>query len=443
MTSPMAMPTLNKPTLPVSRVAIIGGGFGALMTVATLRFRGVGLDEMRVYSDTGNPEGVWNATTRAFRLTHMRSESAGHFYPTDSPGLATVEAVKTWSLKPLILTWFDAYHPTVSFFLEHTRNIARLVGYYRLIKPTRIGRITKTDDQFTLYNEQDEVVGYAKHIIIAVGHGGLSVPKPLATYRAKYGKDSLVVHSFEEKEYAPPRRVLLVGDGLTSGTECANALQVGSTVYMLSRTGKKYLTQALNTPRYYFSRRGIMPYRLQSREDRISELNEATRGTIKPYFMWMRLFKQSEKSGKLQYVRGELISLEKTGTMVTAMIRLPDGHTIKSMLVDQVVVATGFMPVNTHPLWQRLIKDFAIPLVDKYIAVRDDFCIDQMTTPGSMAMVIGPAALWALPSSDSLGGMKIIAHANADNILGPESWHVRQVVQKLVKWVRLISGNSI
>src|SRR3989344_6563850 len=84
---------------PASKIAIIGGGFGALMTVSVLRFRGVPLHDIRVYSDTGNPEGVWEKMVRAFRLTHMRSESLGHFYPTDSPGLATVEAVKTWSLK--------------------------------------------------------------------------------------------------------------------------------------------------------------------------------------------------------------------------------------------------------------------------------------------------------------------------------------------------------
>lgn len=426
-----------------SEIAIIGGGFGALMAVAVLRFRGVALHDIRVYSDNGSPEKMWEKTIRAFGLTHMRSESAGHFYPTDSPGLATVEAVATWSLKPLVLSWFDAYHPTVDFFLYHTRRIARLVGYYKMVIPTRIGRIAKEGNHFLLYNEQAQLCGMANHIIIGVGHGGLILPAPVQTYRERFGQDNLVVHSFEEKEYAPPRRILIVGDGLTSGSECANALLAGSTVYVLSRQGK-YVKQALNTPRHYFSRRGIMPYRLKNTPERIAELKAATRGTIKPYHMWMKLFKQAEASGQLKYVQGELLDLQRTtDATVTAAIRMPDGHAFKPLVVDQVIVATGFLPVSTNPLWQRLIEEYHLPLIDKYIAVSDDFCIEGLSSPAALAMVIGPAAAWALPSADSLGGMKIVAHRIADLLMGSEGLHPSSLAQKLTSWVRLLIGKEL
>src|SRR3989344_9522729 len=75
-----------------SHLAIIGGGFGALMVYAVLRFRGLAADSIRVYSVETSPERLWEKTVRAFRLTHMRSESLGHFFPTDAPGLATVES---------------------------------------------------------------------------------------------------------------------------------------------------------------------------------------------------------------------------------------------------------------------------------------------------------------------------------------------------------------
>lgn len=432
---------LNAPR--TAKIAIIGGGFGALMAVGVLRFRGVSGQDITVYSESDGPERVWEKTVRAFRLTHMRSESLGHFYPTDSPGLATVEAATNWSLKPLLLSWFDAYHPTVDFFLSHTRKIARLVGYYQMIVPARIGRIVKEAEWFLLYNEHGRVVGRANHIIIAVGHGGLILPQSVQAYRDQHGRDDIVVHSFEEKNYAPPRRVLVVGDGLTSGTECANALLAGSMVYVVSRQSG-YRKQALNTPRHYFSRRGIVPYRLKNKMERVKELKTATRGTIKPYFMWMKLFKQAEKSGQLQYVQGELVSLQRgsDGT-VTAAVRLDDGHAIKPLLVDQVIVATGFLPVSTNPLWRQLIQDYNIPLIDTYLAVREDFCIEQMSSPGSRAMVIGPAAAWALPSADSLGGMKIVAHHIADMLMGQENWHPKNIAQKFSSWVRLVVGNEL
>lgn len=429
--------------IPQTNVAIIGGGLGALMMVAVLRFRGVPCREIAVYADRGAPEDRWEETVRAFRLTHLRSESLGHFYPTDSPGLASVEACQTWSPKPLILSWFDSYHPTVDFFLSHTRAVTKLVGYNQLLVKARVGSIVKNDGYFTLYHTAGEAVGRAQHIVLAVGHGKPILPPPVEAYRQHYGQDQLVVHCFEEKDYAPPRRVLMVGDGLTSGTECANALLAGSTVSVITRQGK-YLEQALNTPRQYFSRRGLKPFHEQSVPERLKELKTATRGTIRPYHRWMKLFKDAEHSGQLTYLSGELTALSQLSpTTVSAVIRGADGHALRPIVADQVIVATGFMPASTHPLLQQLITAYQLKMVENYIAIRDDFCIDELSTPQAVAAVIGPAAAWAIPSADSLGGMKIVAHQVADVVVGPESWRLGDIAHKLRLWVRLVAGKEL
>lgn len=277
---------------------------------------------------------------------------------------------------------------------------------------------------------------------MAVGHGQLSVPQPMATYRALYGQDGVVIHSFEDKEYLPPCTVVVVGDGLTAGTEWANILEAGGSVIAVTRTGT-YATQALNTPRKYFSRRGLTPFRNRRGADRLQELQAATRGTIKPYRMWMKLFHRAEIDGRLRFVAGELVAIDRTvAAHVQATVRLTDGHSLTTIVADQLIVATGFQSPTTHPLWHNLISTYRLSMEGPLLQVGEDFCIKKLSTPTSKAFVIGQVAAWALPSADSLGGMKITAHQIADIVVGPESWHIPDLATKTRRWLRIVAGKE-
>ncbi len=445
------MTTLISPTQPTrarTHVAIIGGGFGALMAFIVLRFRGISPDDIRIYADRQNPEATWEKTVQAFRLTHMRSESLGHFFPTDSPGLATVEAWQRRTLLPLLRSWFDAYHPTVAFFLEHTRRLTEQVAYRQVLVPGRISRIRKENNEFQLYGTDGELVGWATNIIIAVGHSQPTLPPIIAKYREKYGRDAQVVHAFEEKTYGP-RRVLIIGDGLTSGTEVANALQAGSDVYVLTRYGT-FLKQALNSPRRYLSLRGLRPYRALPHQERLRVMRQATQGTIRPYRRWMKLFRRAEQAGRLHYPMGTLVAVDKQKDgRLHCIMRVRDAHvaasqhSLVSLTVDQVIVATGFQPASTHPLLAQLIHDYDISMVGPFIELSDRYHICELSNERSWAAVIGQAAGWALPAADSLGGMKIIAHELADQLLGSETWNSQELAHKLVAWYRLVAGKEL
>lgn len=433
-----AAPPASPP--PHSRIGIVGGGFGALMTLAVLRFRGVPLRDILVFSPDDSPEKTWENFIRRIRLTHMRSETFGHFFPTDSPGLATVEAIKTWSPLPILKMWFDAYHPTVDFFLDHTRRIARQVGFYQAVVPAKVARITKTKRHFTLIGASGHTLGTCQHLVVAIGHGPVGIPPALAAWQRHYPGDTRVVHSYDDKTYRAHQTVLIVGDGLTAGTECVNVLHAGSRALALSRRGS-FISQALNTPRKYFTRRGLNPFRRHAEVERLAELQRATRGTIKPYAAWRRLFRRAQRDGRLQHLAGELVALDliETGA-VRALIRDHDGHSLRSVVVTQVIIATGFAPASTHPLLQQLIRDYRLPLAGAMIKVSDDFCVPQLSSPESCVVLTGAAAGWAVPCADSLGGLKIVAHTFADLVVGPESWHPRELVFKTGQWLRLLTG---
>lgn len=425
------------------RVAIIGGGFGALMAYAVLRFRGVAREEIRVVTPDASPERSWERFVRAINLQSLRSESIAHFYPTDSPGLATMEAFTSWSIRPLIQSWFDRYHPTVDGFIRHTQTIARQTGFYHSILRAMVGEVVRHENSFELRDEDGETLTTAQHIILAVGHGQLHIPGPVTAYREMYGADDRVVTSYEEKSYAPPQTVLVVGDGLTAGTEWSNILTNGGRVLALSLTGF-VVGQPLNTPRRYFSRRGILPYRRKEASARLQELRAATRGTVPAYPHWMRLFERAQREGRFELSRGTLMGIERTEDgALRCTIRLPDGHAVQTVRVHRVISAAGFYPPSTHPLLARLIAEYDIPTMDGIPEVTDNFCLENLSTPTSCAAVIGPAAAWAIPSADSLGGMKIVAHHIANLICGQETWSPRELAVKTARWTRLVTGREL
>ncbi len=434
-------PSLVQPH--TTRVAIIGGGFGALMTYATLRFRGVARDDITIYSPDSSPEQSWERYIRAIKLHSLRSESGGHFYPTDSPGLATIEAWKTWSLRPLVESWFDRYHPAVDTFINHTKAIARQTGYYRRLVPKMIGHIERFDGWFGLYDTDNNFLIFAQHVVLAVGHGQHRVPEPVQKFRDQYPGDERVKLSYETKAYAPPKRVLVVGDGLTAGTEWINVLDPGGTVIGVSLHGFSF-GQALNCPRPYLSRLGLQPYRSKSTEDRLQEIQSATRGTIPRYPRWKKILKEARHDKRLVEIKGTLMNIEvlETGELMCSIERAEEKKT-DMVVVDHVICATGFLPPVTHPLLGRLVAQYNLPTVGGFLKVPDKCYIEALSTNGSYMGVVGSAATWAFPCADQLSGLKLAARQVTNLIVGPERWSPTTVAMQTKHWATLIRGGEI
>lgn len=427
----------------ITPIGIIGGGFGALMAYAVLRFRGIPAGDIRIFSADSSPEHSWMRMVEAINQRGMRSESVGHFFPTDSPGLATLEAVSTWSLKPIILSWFDRYHPSVEYIVRHAKTLARQIHFWHALRHVRVGRIERLADSFVIYDSNGQRCGQVRHAILAIGHGNLAMPSAAAAYQQAHPDDARVRHAFTTKDYMPNETVVVMGDGLTAGTEWMNILERGGSVVAISNRGFSF-GQQLNTPRQYFSKRGIAPFLQQPAPDRLAELVAATRGTIPGYPYWRRMFRASQKNGKLQLIHGDVIAIRPVDqATVECLVRLPDGHSFQPVHVNRVIVATGFAPAITHPLLKQLIEDYNLPLAGSYLAVDEHCCIAQMSTPTSCMAVVGPTAAWALPCADSLVGMKIAARQIGERIVGEETWRPRELFAKINAWLRLMKGAEL
>src|SRR5689334_5351821 len=108
MTEPLELPQVR--ALRHSRIAIIGNGPSALATLVTLRAEGLPIDAFAIYGDQP-PLHQFSGHTHAIRQERMRSESSGHFFPSDYPGLALLDSLRHRSMMPLLRSLFDIYQP--------------------------------------------------------------------------------------------------------------------------------------------------------------------------------------------------------------------------------------------------------------------------------------------------------------------------------------------
>ena len=424
-------------------VGIVGGGFAALIAYVVLRFRGVPAQNIRVFSADNSPGEAWLKMVQAIGQKTMRSESIGHFFPTDSPGLATLELFKKRSLKPIILSWFDQYRPTVESIIKHAHEIAQQVHFWQSLVPARIADIRNTADSFLLYNEKEELVARVNNVIIAVGHADPVLPEPVKKFKEMYPQDSRVNGAFDEKQVQPGHPYLVIGDGLSAATEWVRIIESGGCVIAVSQKGFQF-GQPLTTPRRYMSKRGLGPFRRKQTGARCAELIQATCANIPLYTGWKKIFRQALAEGALHLIQGNVTDIQKDSTNKLDITVVRPGSEVPEIIeADQVIAATGFYPAIKNPLISQLIQDYNLPIHDRFLVLKDDCCIEKLSTPGSFAAVLGHASAWAIPCADSFAGMKIGARKIADYVAGKESWNARELARKTNRWAALVFGKEL
>jgi hypothetical protein len=193
-------------------VAVVGSGLAGFTAYQTLR-RGLEPGEIVVFGTDADPAAAWRVRAAAIRQRAMRSESDGHCGPATFPGLALRSLLRRRSLKPLLETVSDRYHPTVEEFLDHVERTRERSGWDESFVPRRVGRVQAHDDGFEIDGDR------FRHVLLAPGHPGLNVPDELR-------RDVRAVHAYEPPEYSST--VTVVGAGLEAPTAWLNALAAGA-----------------------------------------------------------------------------------------------------------------------------------------------------------------------------------------------------------------------
>ena len=354
-----------------TRCAIVGAGLGGFVAYATLRHGGLQSAEIAVFGDDPDPAGAWRVRAAAIRQQRMRSESDGHCFPTTFPGLAAREAARRRTLSPLLLSVCDRYRPTVDEFLRHVDQLREDSRWDESLRPGRVAGVRSVGDGFEL-----EGHGVFRHVLLAPGHPGLSVPPELES-------DARVVHAYEPHDYAS--RVAVIGAGMAAATEWRNAVEAGAEV--VSVRHREPARRPLNVARPLFSKRGLASFHAAPRQRRAQLLRGISAPSYPPGREWDEPLERAAREGRFK------VQPALNGTALNG--------------IGQVICATGFRRGFQHdPLLRRLVSEHDLETEERWIVLADDCTVPALTDAGRTLTLAGVPAQWAYPAADTLVGMK-------------------------------------
>ena len=350
-------------------VAIVGSGLAGFTAYQTLR-RELEPEEIAVFGLDEDPAATFRRRAAAIRQREMRSESDGHCRPASFPGLSFGAAVRRRSVRPLVDTVRDRFHPTVPEFLAHVERLRSRSGWERSLHAQRIESVRAVDGGFELDGH-----GTFRHVLVAPGHPGLNVPDELAG-------DPRVVHAYEPHDYAAT--VTVVGAGLAAATEWLNALAAGSEVVSVRR--REPVRQQLNVPREYLSRRALDHFHRLPAQERAARLASLLAPSYPTGRQWDEPLAHAAAEGRFR------VEERVNGAR-------------------QVICATGFRRGYAHdPLLARVVAEHGVETKDGWIVLARDGSIPSLTDATRTLTLAGVAAQWAFPAADTLTGAKYIAH---------------------------------
>jgi hypothetical protein len=398
-------------------IAVVGDGFGSALVYVTAVYLGFRPEELIVYGPNDNPVKTYQQFAFNLGQTVLRSESESHFLPADWPTFAQLDAWSRRSLAPLARSVRRRYNPGVPDVLAELTAVQHRLGWDASRMPCRIGWLQREEGpppHFVLYDEEARYAGRAKHVMVAIGHGPLSFPPVLAKAREDPALADRIVQAYEPKRYAAGGRYVVIGAGIASVNEWANALDTGAKVISLLRSPEPD-EQDLNTPRCLFEALGIDAYQALPLERRLDFLATILKGTSPKRRSWAERVRRGRDEGRFEQLIGEIDRVEAgpAGLRVHVASRPGSGEAGPDpgwLEVTGVVAGTGFQKSGlTLPLFRRLVEHYGLPVHQGRLVLRSNCGVPGLDQPASRLAVMGIHANPVVPNGDTIAGLKYVA----------------------------------
>lgn len=386
---------------PDAQIAIVGDGIAGLITFGVMRHAGVSSEDICVYGDSPSPLSRITSFARAVGQRTMRSESNGHLRPVDAPGLAVIDAWRRRSPVPLLQSLLHLYAPPLDLLESDGLALERDLGFVDRRIRSRVGRIRRVEapDGFAFYDSAGELLGTARHVVLALGHPGLAWP--LAT--EGWQQHPRVAHAYMAPEVRQGEHVVVIGSGMAAAHAWLRALERGARVTALHR--RPLRRQRLNAPRCAFSASMLDNFRQLEPSARRAFLQQRRGGSYPWRARWEWRLWQARRGGRFETRQDELARIESVDEQV--MLQLASGATLRA---DRLICATGFEPdVRGHALIDDLVTTYELPMYDGMLVPDERFALPEISRPGSICVVAGVLSRWAIPIADTFMGMKFAA----------------------------------
>jgi hypothetical protein len=394
-----------------SSIAIVGDGFGSLIVYATALYVGFRPEEITIYGESDNPVGTYQQFAYNLGQTVLRSESESHFLPADWPTFGQIDAWARRSPAPLFRSIRRKYNPGVPEILSEAAIVAQRTRWDASRYPKRVGWLQRENGgtpHFVLYDEEAGYAGRAKHVMLALGHGPLSFPPVLAKAKQDPQLGDRIVQAYEPKSYSPDGRYVVVGAGIASVNEWANALDIGAKVISLLRNPEPD-EQDLNTPRCLFEALGLDVFQGLSFDERVDFLGQILKGTSPRRRTWADKIERGRAEGRFDQVLGEIDQIEPGPAGLRIHVVSRHGPDPGWLDVSGVVAGTGFTKsALTLPLLRRLVEFYGIPVDGGRLQLKTNCGLPGLDQPESRLCMMGILANTVVTHGDTIAGLKYI-----------------------------------
>jgi len=351
----------------------------------------------------------------AFNLgqTVLRSESESHFLPADWPTFAELEAWSRRSLTPLYRSARRRYNPGVPDIMAEANIVARRLGWNDQRYPARVGWLQRggtngDTPHFVLFDEQASPVGRTKHVMLACGHGPLSYPPVLAKARRDPVMAERIVQAYAPKQYDARGRYIVIGSGIASVNEWANALDAGAKCVSLVRNPTPD-EQDLNTPRCFFEALGIDAFQSLDFDARIEFLGRILKGTAPHRRGWDSKIARGRAEGRFEQLLGEIDEIKPGPLGLLVHVSSKHGEDPGWLDVTGVVTGTGFnKSALSVPLLRRVVEFYKVPVEEGRIRLQSNCGVPGLDRPDSRCALMGIHANTAVTHGDTIAGLKYI-----------------------------------
>ena len=409
-----------------STIAVVGDGFGSLIVHSTAIYLGFKPADITVYGPSDSPVGTYQQFAFNLGQTVLRSESESHFLPADWPTFSQLDAFSHRSPAPLLRSIRRKYNPGVPDILAEALTVARRLDWNGSRVPKRVGWLQREHDggvpHFVLYDEEANFLGRAKHVMLALGHGPLVFPPVLAKAKQDPAMTDRIVQAYEAKQYARDGRYVVLGAGIASINEWANALDAGAKCIALRRNPAPD-EQDLNVPRCLFEALGIDKFQGLPIEQRVAFLGSVLKGTAPRRRSWLARIEAGTAEGRFEEMVGEIDEVKPGPAGLRIHVMSKHGPDPGWLDVTGVIAGTGFnKSVLTLPLIRRLVEHYEIPVEGGRIPLLTNCGIPGLDRDDSRLCMMGLTANTVIPHGDTIAGLKYIGRrfvgdcARAENL---------------------------
>ena len=428
-----------------STIGIVGDGFGSAFVYTTAVYLGFRPEQITVFGPNGNPVATYQQFAYNLGQTILRSESESHFLPADWPTFAQLDAWARRSLAPLFRSVRRRYNPGVAEILAEATTVQSRLGWNDNRLPVRIGWLQREREptpHFTLYDEQANYAGRARHVMLAVGHGPLSFPPVLAKAREDPALADRIVQAYDAKAYAAGGRYVVIGAGIASVNEWVNALDAGAKVVSLLRNPTPD-EQDLNTPRCFFEALGIDAFQGLPFDRRLEFLGQILKGTSPRRRGWEQKVREGRQQGRFEQLLGEIDEVRPGPAGLRIHVASRHGPAPGWLDVSGVVACTGFQKSGlTLPLLRRLVQFYGLPVQEGRLLLGSNCGIPGLDLPRSRLCMMGIHANPVIPHGDTIAGLKYVARRFVADCARAERIRYRSFPSRLRLQLSLASSSA-